>query len=150
VRLGAVPYYMFVARDTGARSYYEVPLVRAYAIYRDAVAQVSGLARTVRGPSMSATPGKVAVDGVALVHGEPVLVLRFLQARDPDWVGRPFFALLDAGASWLDDLRPAFGDTEFFWQAPLRAMLEHPERARPWQGRLDEPPGLPVLGGAVA
>jgi KamA family protein len=55
VRLGAVPYYMFVARDTGAKRYFEVPLARASQIFRDAFAQVSGLARTVRGPSMSAT-----------------------------------------------------------------------------------------------
>jgi L-lysine 2,3-aminomutase len=150
VRLGAVPYYMFVARDTGARRYYEVPLVRAHAIYRDALAQVSGLARTVRGPSMSATPGKVVIDGVASVQGESVFVLRFLQARDPAWVGRPFFARLDPRASWLDELRPAFGEAEFFWQAPLRAMLAHPERAQPW---LDPPDGrrrLPVIAGAAA
>jgi KamA family protein len=150
VRLGAVPYYMFVARDTGARRYYEVPLVRAQAIYRDALSRVSGLARTVRGPSMSATPGKVVVDGEAVVHGESVLVLKFLQARDPQWVGRPFFAAFDAEASWLDDLRPAFGEDEFFWQAPLREMLAHPERARPWEERPDGHRRLPVLAGAAA
>jgi KamA family protein len=150
VRLGAVPYYMFVARDTGARRYYEVPLVRAQAIYRDALSRVSGLARTVRGPSMSATPGKVVVDGEAVVHGESVLVLRFLQARDPQWVGRPFFAAFDPQASWLDDLRPAFGEDEFFWQAPLREMLAHPERARPWEERPDGHRRLPVLAGAAA
>lgn len=149
VQLGAVPYYMFVARDTGAHRHYEVPLVRAHAMYRDALAQVSGLARTVRGPSMSATPGKVVVDGVASVQGQEVFVLRLLQARDPAWVGRPFFAELDPRASWLDDLRPAFGEAEFFWEAPLRAMLAHPERARAWSG----PSGqrrLPVLDGAAA
>lgn len=144
VQLGAVPYYMFVARDTGARRYYEVPLVRAHSIYRDALAQVSGLARTVRGPSMSATPGKVVVDGVATVRGEPVLVLRFLQARDPAWVGRPFFAALDSRASWLDQLRPAFGEPEFFWEAPLRAMQADPARARPWPDRPSGRRRLPV------
>src|SRR5690606_29814359 len=90
VSLGAVPYYMFVARDTGPRQYFEVPLAKAVSIFRDAVSQVSGLARTVRGPSMSATPGKVTVDGTAEIGGERVFALRFLQARDPSWVGRPF------------------------------------------------------------
>ncbi|MCH8164269.1 MAG: hypothetical protein IH889_01540 [Planctomycetes bacterium] len=28
VRQGVVPYYMFVGRDTGARTYFELPLVR--------------------------------------------------------------------------------------------------------------------------
>jgi hypothetical protein len=36
VRRGAVPYYMFIERDTGAREYFSVPLVRAVQIYRDA------------------------------------------------------------------------------------------------------------------
>lgn len=49
VQLGIIPYYMFVERDTGAKRYFEVPLARAFQIYRDAIRQVSGLARTVRG-----------------------------------------------------------------------------------------------------
>ena len=35
-RLGLVPYYMFVERDTGAKAYFEVPLARAFDIYREA------------------------------------------------------------------------------------------------------------------
>ena len=84
--------------------------------------QVSGLARTVRGPSMSATPGKVEVLGVQEVGGEKVFVLRFLQGRDPDWVGRPFFAKFDPHATWLDGLEPAFGEESFFFEEGLRAM----------------------------
>src|SRR5690606_34132713 len=81
VRLGIVPYYFFVERDTGARRYFEVPLVRAWEIYREAMQQVSGLARTARGPSMSASPGKVEVQGVTEIAGEKVFVLRFIQGR---------------------------------------------------------------------
>ena len=115
VRHGAVPYYMFVERDTGPRDYFAVPLARGFRIYRDALRQVSGLARTVRGPSMSATPGKVVVDGTARLRGEKVFCLRFLQGRDPDWVGRPFFARFDPEATWLDELEPAGGEHEFFF-----------------------------------
>ncbi|HEY8452772.1 MAG TPA: lysine 2,3-aminomutase, partial [Natronosporangium sp.] len=109
LRMGLIPYYMFVERDTGPQGYFAVPLARGHAIFRDAYAQVSGLARTVRGPTMSATPGKVCVDGVAEVAGERVFVLRMLQARNPDLVGRPFFARYDETAIWLTDLKPAFG-----------------------------------------
>jgi len=116
VRLGAIPYYMFVERDTGPKAYFEVPLERAWNIFRDAYQQVSGLARTVRGPSMSAFPGKVMFDGVAEVAGEKVFVLQFLQARDPSWVRRPFFAKYDPQATWLDDLQPAFGEKRFFFE----------------------------------
>ncbi|MGE0370313.1 MAG: KamA family radical SAM protein [Gammaproteobacteria bacterium] len=114
--LGIMPYYMFVERDTGARRYFEVPLARAWEIYRDAVKRVSGLCRTARGPSMSAGPGKVEVQGVSEVHGERVFVLRFIQGRNPDWVQRPFFARYDAEATWLDDLKPALGESRFFFE----------------------------------
>lgn len=116
VGLGIQPYYLFVERDTGARRYFEVPLERVWRIYRGALQQVSGLARTARGPSMSAGPGKVEVQGVTEVAGEKVFVLRFLQGRNPDWVQRPFFARYDPAATWLDQLRPAFGESKWFWQ----------------------------------
>jgi KamA family protein len=116
VRLGIIPYYLFVERDTGAHRYFKIPLVRAWEIYREALRDVSGLARTARGPSMSAGPGKVEIQGVAEIRGEKVFVLRFLQGRNPDWVNRPFFARFDNQAVWLDDLKPAFGASRFFFQ----------------------------------
>ncbi|MGW7002423.1 KamA family radical SAM protein [Streptomyces sp. NPDC054933] len=109
VELGVLPYYMFVERDTGARSYFGVPLGRALQIYTDAIRGVSGLARTARGPVMSAAPGKVLIDGVTTIAGERVFALRLLQARDPELVGRQFFAAYDPTAEWFDDLRPALG-----------------------------------------
>ncbi|WP_328471510.1 KamA family radical SAM protein [Streptomyces sp. NBC_00448] len=110
VRLGMIPYYMFVERDTGPVDYFAVPLARAYDIFRDAYASVSGLARTVRGPSMSATAGKVCVDGVVELLGQKVFALHMIQARDPALVGRPFYAAYDPAAIWLADLKPAFAD----------------------------------------
>ncbi|MCY4036209.1 MAG: lysine 2,3-aminomutase [bacterium] len=131
VQLGAVPYYMFVERDTGAKRYFEVPLVEAYQIYSDAYRQVSGLARTWRGPSMSATPGKVLVDGIAEIGGEKVIGLKFVQGRDPDWVNRLFFAAYDEKASWLDELRPAFGEEKFFYAEELDNMkTDTPQRVQ--------------------
>ena len=124
VRLGMVPYYMFVERDTGARRYFEVPLARAWEVYRKAMQKLSGLGRTVRGPSMSAGPGKVEVQGVADINAEKVFVLRFIQARNPDWVQRPFFAKYDPEATWLDQLRPAFGAEKFFFQDEYDAMRQ--------------------------
>jgi KamA family protein len=121
--MGMVPYYMFVERDTGPQDYFAVPLVRAYEIFRDAYAQVSGLSRTVRGPSMSATPGKVCVDGITEVGGQRVFVLHFIQARDPELVGRPFFARYDPAAAWLTDLRPAFADRFPYEPATVMARL---------------------------
>ncbi|MDX5332796.1 MAG: lysine 2,3-aminomutase [Gammaproteobacteria bacterium] len=122
VRLGIIPYYMFVERDTGAKCYFEVPLARAWHIYRDAMQQVSGLARTARGPSMSAGPGKIEIQGVTEINGEKVFALRFIQGRNPDWVQRPFFARYDEEATWLDDLKPAFGEEKFFFEDEYRQI----------------------------
>lgn len=108
VELGCVPYYMFVVRDTGAQNYFGVPLVEAWNIFRRAYKRVSGLARTVRGPSMSATPGKILVNGVSEIGGEKVIVLSMLQARRPELVLRPFFARYNPDAIWIDDLEPVF------------------------------------------
>ena len=127
---GCVPYYLFVARDTGAKRYFEIPLVECWETFRQAYKRVSGLARTVRGPSMSATPGKVQVLGVVEHAGERMIALNFLQGRDPDWVGRPFFAKYDAKASWLDELEPIDGDKEFFYEARMRELLA--EEGSPW------------------
>lgn len=122
VALGIVPYYMFVERDTGAKRYFEVPLERTYQIYREAIQQVSGLARTARGPSMSAGPGKVEIQDITEVSGEKVFVLRFIQGRNPDWIQRIFFAKYDPAATWFDDLVPAFGEEKFFFTDEYNAM----------------------------
>lgn len=124
VKLGLVPYYMFIERDTGAKRYFEVPLARAWEVYQQAMQQVSGLARTARGPSMSAGPGKVEVQGISDIKGEKVFVLRFIQARNPDWVQQPFYAQYDAQATWLDQLKPAFGEQKFFFEDEYQDMCD--------------------------
>lgn len=89
VNLGIVPYYMFVVRDTGSRHYFDIPLVKAWEIYSGAYKKVSGIARSVRGPSMSCNPGKVHLIGVSEINGDKVMVLNMIQGRNPDWVNRP-------------------------------------------------------------
>ncbi|MDL1958117.1 MAG: lysine 2,3-aminomutase [Deltaproteobacteria bacterium] len=124
VRLGIVPYYMFIVRNTGACNYFEVPLAKAYEIYHNALLKVSGLGRTVRGPSMSAGPGKIEIQGIAEINNEKVFVLRFIQGRNPDWIQRPFFARFDPEATWLNHLRPAFGAEKFFYEDEYQAICE--------------------------
>ena len=127
VNLGCVPYYMFVARNTGADHYFSIPLVEAWKTFREAYQSVSGISRTVRGPSMSCLPGKMQILGVNNINGEDVFTLRFIQGRGPDWVAKSFFAKFDEGASWYTDLRPAFGDDKFFFQDELDKILRPEE-----------------------
>lgn len=130
IRLGVLPYYMFAERDTGAKRYFRVPLYRALEIYREAITGTSGLGRTARGPVMSALPGKICVEGIAEIGDERVFVLSFLQARDPQWCKQPFFAKFDPAAHWIDDLKPAFGQSQFFYEQPLARLLSQPKRAQ--------------------
>lgn len=134
MRLGLTPYYMFVERDTGPQGYFAVELARAVEIYRNAYSSVSGLCRTVRGPSMSATPGKVCIDGVTEVAGQKVFALHMIQARDPSLVGRPFFAHYDPSAVWLSDLRPAFAD-----RFPFEEVGQQSPDAEDWDAELLAP-----------
>jgi KamA family protein len=126
VNLNCIPYYMFIPRDTGAQDYFAVPIVSAWQIFREAYQKVSGVCRTVRGPSMSCDPGKVQILGATAVPTDKglqqVLALRFLQGRNPDWVGRPFFAAYNEDALWLDDLKPAFGEEKFFYEEELAVL----------------------------
>jgi L-lysine 2,3-aminomutase len=123
VSLGLIPYYMFIARDTGAQKYFGVSLVDAWQIFQKAYQKVSGICRTVRGPSMSCTPGKVRIVGVTEVKGEKAFCLEFIQGRESNWVARPFFAKYDEKAVWMDDLKPAFGNSEFFFEQEFSDMF---------------------------
>ena len=116
VKLGLFPYYMFVERDTGPKAYFEVPLGQAYDIFTQAYKNISGLCKTVRGPSMSASPGKINIVGVSTINNEKIFVLKFIQARNPDWINKTFFAKYDNKATWFTDLKPAFGKSKFFFE----------------------------------
>jgi hypothetical protein len=71
---------------------------------------------------MSATPGKVCVDGVTEVAGVKAFVLHMIQAREPRLVGTPFFARFDPAACWLTDLEPVFADRFPFEPARYEAV----------------------------
>ena len=127
VALGCIPYYMFVARNTGAQHYFSIPLVDAWKLFREAYQSVSGICRTVRGPSMSCLPGKVQLLGVNEVKGEKVMVFRMIQGRDPDWAALPFFAKYDDKAIWYTDLKPAFKEEKFFFTDELNSLISPKE-----------------------
>ena len=124
VELGCIPYYMFIARNTGADHYFSLPLYNVWQIFREAYQSVSGICRTVRGPSMSCLPGKLQIIGVNEIKGEKVFTLRFIQGREPDWVAKSFFAKFDENAIWYTDLKPAFGEESFFFQEELDKILK--------------------------
>jgi KamA family protein len=124
VALNCIPYYMFVARNTGAQHYFSIPLEKAWQIFRQGYQRISGICRTVRGPVMSCLPGKVQVLGVAELQNQKIFALRMIQGRNPDWAARPFFAQYDPEAVWYTDLKPTFGEGKFFFQKELDSLLK--------------------------
>ncbi|MEQ7871621.1 lysine 2,3-aminomutase [Chromohalobacter salexigens] len=112
VSLGIMPYYMFIERDTGAQHYFSLPLLHAHHIYKEAIKSVSGLARTARGPVMSASPGKIQILGELNTGNEKAIALTMLQGRNSNCVHSPFLAKHSTTATWIDDLEP-FQGTEF-------------------------------------
>lgn len=127
VKLGCIPYYMFVTRNTGAQHYFSISLIEAWKIFRETYQSVSGICRTLRGPSMSCLPGKVQILGVAEIKAEKVMVFRMIQGRNPNWAARPFFAEYDENAIWYNDLKPAFGEEKFFFTDELNHILRPKE-----------------------
>lgn len=121
LKLGMVPYYLFVPRDTGPKYYFDVPIARAYEIFTNAYRNVSGLGRTVRGPVMSTTPGKILITGVEEIQNEKVFLCKFIQARNPEWVNRVFLAHYNEEVSWFAGLQPAFHD--FFFNKKMDLNL---------------------------
>ena len=130
---GCVPYYLFVARDTGAKRYFELPLVDCQEIFRGAYAKVSGVARTVRGPSMSAGPGKVQILGVSEFRGEKLIVLALPPGPGSrsGWASRSSPSTPTARAGWTSWSRPRATSSS------TRLACENcwPKRARPGRAR---------------
>jgi len=133
-RLGCIPYYMFIERDTGARKYFELPLIQAYNIFQNAISKQSGLSRTVRGPSMSCTPGKVQVMGLIDIPSQynnnkldKAILLQFLQGRNPNWTNKPFLAKYDPNVTWFDQLKPYYDNSKFFFENELEDITNTPQ-----------------------
>jgi hypothetical protein len=115
---------MFVPRNTGSHRFFSITLVKAYSIFRKAFSRVSGLARTVRGPSMSALQGKIKIDGIPIIKGEKCIAMSFIQARSAGWVKIPFFSDYNEKACWFDELVPAFGEDAFFFDRDESKFFE--------------------------
>ena len=132
-RLGLVPYYMFVERDTGPKHYFEVPLARALRIFNEAYRQVSGLARTVRGPSMSATARQGPGHGRCHRRGREGLRAQVPPGSRPGLGRQGLLRPLRLPGRLVDELDPAFGEAEFFFEHPLREMADGTWRPQ-WHG----------------
>ncbi len=102
--IGVPPYYLFQGRPTEGNEPFEVPIVRGWKLFSEAVRRVSGLAGRARF-AMSHESGKLEVVGVDESH----IYFRYHRAKNPRNSGRFFFCRRDDDAYWLDQLTPAPG-----------------------------------------
>lgn len=99
--IGCPPYYLFQGRPTQGNEPYEVPLVRAWSIFNDAISKGSGLARRSRFV-MSHDSGKVQMVGM----DESFLYMRYHEAKVQSRIGEFMVFERDDTASWFDQLTP--------------------------------------------
>ncbi len=100
--IGCPPYYLFQGRPTAGNEPYEVPIVRGWHIFREALRYGSGLARRARF-AMSHETGKIEILGVDDKH----IYMRYHRAKDASLRGRLMTYQRDDEAYWLDQLTPA-------------------------------------------
>lgn len=118
--IGCPPYYLFQGRPTAGNEPYELPLVRSWEIFTEALRHGSGLARRARFV-MSHETGKIEVLAVDERH----IFLRYHRAKNPADRGRFMVYKRDDDAGWLDDLEPAESfDTTDFAPDPLYAIAD--------------------------
>jgi lysine 2,3-aminomutase len=102
--IGCPPYYLFQGRPTAGNEPYEVPIVRGWEIFTEALRRGSGLARRARFV-MSHETGKIEIMAV----DERYIYLRYHQAKFEEDLGRFFVCHRDDEAYWLDQLEPVSG-----------------------------------------
>jgi len=100
--IGCPPYYLFQGRPTAGNEPYEVPIVRGWQIFTEALRQGSGLARRARFV-MSHETGKIEV----LAVDDRYIYLRYHRAKEEALRGQFMIYNRDDNACWMDELEPA-------------------------------------------
>jgi KamA family protein len=80
IKLGMIPYYMYMESGQNRQNCFRVPPAEALKIFQDAQKITTGLARTVRGPVFMYDINRVLLDGTTTVNGQKYFVLKSLQA----------------------------------------------------------------------
>ena len=108
---------MFVERDTGPKNYFEVPLARAYQIFRDAYQQVSrprphGARPVDVGDARQGPGGRRADDR----RREGLRARRSCRRATRSGSAGRSSPSSAAAPTWFDQLVPALGEDHFFFE----------------------------------
>ena len=102
--IGCPQYYVFQGRPTAGNEPFEVPIVRAWEVFSDALVRESGLAGRAR-YAMSHASGKVEIMAVDARH----IYLRYHRSKYAENQGKFFICKRNDDAYWLDQLELAEG-----------------------------------------
>jgi len=116
--MGVPQYYVFQGRPTSGNETYEVPIVEAYFNIEEAKKKCSGLAKRTK-YVMSHESGKIEIVGV----DDRQIYLRYHRAMDARNENRFFICHRDDRAYWLDQLKPAEGHRNRYYQSDLTRHL---------------------------
>ena len=121
--IGCPPYYLFQGRPTAGNQPYQVPVVRGWEIFTEALRQGSGLARRARFV-MSHETGKIEM----LALDDKHVYLRYHHAKDPAMRGQFMIYNRNDNAFWLDELEPAEGfGAPMFPPSPRFDVVDGPD-----------------------
>ena len=98
---GCPPYYLFQMRPAAGNRPYQVPIVRGWQVFREALRRGSGLARRAR-YVMSHASGKLEILGL----DDRFIYMRYHRAHLDLDRGRFLIFERHDEACWLDDLTP--------------------------------------------
>lgn len=115
--IGCPPYYLCQGRPTEGNQPYEVPIVRGWQIFSEAIQRGSGLGRRARF-AISHETGKIEI----LAVDDKRIYLRYHRAKDPALRGQFMIYNRNDEAYGLDRLEPAevLGSPQVPTESPLR------------------------------
>jgi L-lysine 2,3-aminomutase len=105
---------MYCARPTGEHHYYTAPLAAMEKIFSKIYRSLSSINRPSRHISMTSSAGKVTIIGTTMIKGEKLFALKFVEARNMEWLDRVYLAKYDEQENIVELLKPFEGDRYFY------------------------------------
>jgi L-lysine 2,3-aminomutase len=111
VQLGLIPYYMLTDANPDNPNCFKVTFDYALHIYNNVMKEVTGLAKTLRGPVVTHNYCKIEITGIQEINGNKYFVLKCLQSPDESKKGMIATIPFDPEMVSLDGIDLPFYET---------------------------------------
>ncbi len=112
---------MYCARPTGEHHYYTAPLADMEKIFSKIYRSLSSINRPSRHISMTSSAGKVTLIGTTDLNGEKLFALKFVEARNMEWMDKVFLAKYDEQENTVELLKP-HDRSNYFYEEELKEI----------------------------